>query len=65
MSGNELKRGRKNKGWTQEQAAEKLGVSQPYLALMERGARRVPRKLTRKALRLYELSPTVLPVETS
>lgn len=27
---------RKIKGWTQEQLAEQLGVSQPYVSLMER-----------------------------
>jgi transcriptional regulator with XRE-family HTH domain len=64
MSGNELKNGRLKKGWTQEQAAEKLGVSQPYLALMERGARRVPPDTARKAVRLYGLSPTALPVDS-
>lgn len=64
MSGNELKNGRLKKRWTQEQAAEKLGVSQPYLALMERGARRVPPDTARKAVRLYGLSPTVLPVDS-
>ncbi len=45
-------------------AAAKLRVSQPYLALMENGDRRVPEKLARRAARLYGLSLTVLPVET-
>ena len=65
MTGRQLRQGRKNKLWTQEEAATKLGVSQPYLSLMESGARRVPARFARKAARLYELSSAVLPLETS
>ena len=65
MTGTDLKSGREKKGWTQDQAASKLGVSQPYLSLLEKGARRVPEKLARKAMTLYGLSPATLPVETS
>ena len=64
MTGKQLRLGRKNKGWTQQKAGVKLGVSQPYLALMEQGARRVPAPLARKAASLYGLSPAVLAVET-
>lgn len=63
MTGQHLREGRKNRGWTQQTAAAKLGVSQPYLALMERGERRVPARLARKAAHLYGLSLTALPVE--
>lgn len=63
MTGEQLRLGRKNKGWTQQEAGAKLGVSQPYLALMEQGARRVPAPLARKAASLYGLSPAVLAVE--
>jgi transcriptional regulator with XRE-family HTH domain len=65
MTGTDLKSGREKKGWTQDQAASKLGVSQPYLSLLEKGARRVPEKLARKAITVYRLSPATLPVETS
>jgi transcriptional regulator with XRE-family HTH domain len=65
MTGNDLRAGREEKGWTQEQAALKLGVSQPYLSLLEKGMRRVPERLARKAATLYGLSPAKLPVETS
>ena len=64
MTGTDLKSGREKKGWTQDQAARRLGVSQPYLSLLEKGARRVPEKLARKAMTAYRLSPTTLPVET-
>src|SRR5712691_1785026 len=65
MTGTDLRAGREQKGWTQEQAALKLGVSQPYLSLLEKGMRRVPEKLARKAATLFGLSATKLPVETS
>jgi transcriptional regulator with XRE-family HTH domain len=65
MTGKDLKSGRELKGWTKDQAATRLSVSQPYLSLMEKGARRVPEKLARKAASAFELSATTLPVETS
>jgi transcriptional regulator with XRE-family HTH domain len=65
MTGTDLRSGREQKGWTQEQSALKLGVSQPYLSLLEKGMRRVPKKLARKATTLYGLSAAKLPVGTS
>ena len=65
MTGTDLRAGREQKGWTQEQAALKLGVSQPYLSLLEKGTRRVPEKLARKAATLYGLSAAKLPMKTS
>jgi transcriptional regulator with XRE-family HTH domain len=65
MTAEDLRTGREYKGWTQQQAALKLGVSQPYLSLLEKGARRVPKRLARKAAMVYGLSPTTLPVEKS
>jgi transcriptional regulator with XRE-family HTH domain len=64
MSGTDLQAGREQKGWTQERAARKLGVSQPYLSLLEKGTRRVPEKLARKATTLYGLSAAKLPMKT-
>lgn len=61
MTGLQFRQGRRNKHWTQQKAAARLGVSQPYLALMESGKRRVPERLARRAARLYTLSPTLLP----
>jgi transcriptional regulator with XRE-family HTH domain len=60
-----LKEGRERRGWTQEEAADRLGLSQPYLSLLEKGARRVPEKLAHKAAALYRLSPARLPMKTS
>ena len=65
MTGKDLKLGREEKGWTQEQAAARLSVSQPYLSLMEKGVRPVSKKLARKAASAFGLSATTLPVETS
>jgi transcriptional regulator with XRE-family HTH domain len=61
MTGLELRLSRKDRGWTQKQAASRLGVSQPYLALLEAEKRKLPGKLTRKAINLYGFSPTALP----
>jgi transcriptional regulator with XRE-family HTH domain len=65
MQGTDLKKGRVSKGWTQEEVARRLGVSQPYLCLLEKGSRRVPKKLAHKAAALFGLSPARLPMETS
>src|ERR1044071_5558696 len=65
MTGRDLKLGREEKGWTQEKAAARLSVSQPYLSLMEKGVRPVSKKLARKAASAFGLSATTLPVETS
>jgi transcriptional regulator with XRE-family HTH domain len=65
MTGIDLRAGRKAKDWTQDQSALKLGVSQPYLSLLENGTRRVPDKLARKAATLYGLSAAKLPMETN
>lgn len=62
MNGERLKLGRKRVGWTQAEAARRLGVSQPYLSLLERDARKVPPPLARRAASLYGLPPTVIPL---
>jgi transcriptional regulator with XRE-family HTH domain len=60
-----LKTARNEAGWTQSRLAEKLGVTQAYLSLMESGGRRVPPQLARRVARLLDLPPTVLPVDTA
>lgn len=65
MTGHKFKEYRLKKGWTQVKAAMHLDVSQPYLALLERGKRKVPEKLTRKAVRVYGVSPAALPTNPS
>jgi len=43
------------------EAAERLGVSQPYLAMLERGQRSLTSKLTHRAAQVYDLAPTAVP----
>lgn len=61
MSAKELRSARVAKGLTQVQAAARLKVSQPYVAMLESGGRRLTRKLARRAMKVYDLPPTVLP----
>jgi transcriptional regulator with XRE-family HTH domain len=60
-----MKQGREHLGLTQQEAAAQLGVSQPYLSLLEAGARRVPAKLAKKAAKVYGAAPTALPLDES
>ena len=41
MKSQELKQARQHRGWTQEEAASHLGVTQAYLNLLENGKRRL------------------------
>ena len=65
MTGKDLHHARTEKGWTQEDTARRLGVSQPYLSLLENGSRRVPAKLAHRASTLFDLSPTSLPMKAN
>src|SRR5204863_838937 len=58
-----LKRARQYKGWTQEEAAQKLGVSQPYLSLLEQGRRPLTKRVLSKLQRHVDVPATELPVE--
>lgn len=58
----DLKAGRLRSGLTQAVAARRLGVSQPYLSQLERGDRRVTSRLARRAVALFGLPPTALPL---
>ena len=42
MSGESLRRYRREAGWTQKRLAARLGLTQEYVSLMERGHRAVP-----------------------
>src|SRR5262249_15913296 len=53
---------RRQKGWTQGQAAAKVGVSQTYLSLLENGRRPVSQRLAKRLERKFAVPPTVLPV---
>ena len=56
-----LKAARNERNWTETEAAERLGMSQSYLAMLERGQRKVTSRLARKFKSVYGLRPTVLP----
>ncbi len=60
MTGAQLKQGRVAAKLTQVEAAARLGFTQPYLSLLERGRRAVTPAVARAATRLYGLPPTVL-----
>src|SRR4051794_10238727 len=65
MTAQILQGGRKNRGLTQQQVANRLHVSQPYWALMEKGARKVPEHLELRVVRLLGLSPSSLSAKES
>jgi len=58
-----LKTARQQKGWTQEEAAGRLGLSQPYLCLLEQGRRPLTKRLLSKLQRHLAVPTTELPVE--
>jgi transcriptional regulator with XRE-family HTH domain len=62
MDGGTFRAARKQRGWTQAEAGARLRVSQAYVALLEKGHRRLPPKLARKAVRLFRLPAGLLPL---
>ena len=65
MTGEELREGRKRRGWTQVDLARRLGVSQGYVCLLERGQRPVPPVMAQKVARLLDLPATALPLRST
>lgn len=63
MNGKALQTARKKLGLTQVEAAKKLGVSQAYFSLFEKGKRPLNKKIAKKAVRLFKMPPTALPLE--
>jgi len=63
MNGEQLLKERLSRNWEQQDAAGKLKVSQPYLSLIEAGKRPVTEKLALRAVRVFNLPPTALPVK--
>jgi len=61
MTAGQLKATRLERGWNQQYAAARLGITQAYLSMLESG-RRSPQHLAPKLMRLYGLSPSILPV---
>ncbi len=54
---------RRAAGLTQQQAADRLGVSQAYLALLESGRRPVTAQLKPRIVDLYQLGPVALSLD--
>jgi transcriptional regulator with XRE-family HTH domain len=62
MTGAELKSVRKASSWTQARAADRLGVTQAYLSMVERGARAVSPELASRVVEAFEVPATALPL---
>lgn len=62
MNPEQLTRARRGRGWSQQEAASRLGITQAYLSMLE-GGRRDMAPLSRKLMRVYGLPPTVLPIQ--
>ena len=65
MHGDWLREARERKGWTQEHAATRLGVSQTYLSLLENGRRVVSKRLVKRLQRDFVVPATALPVQST
>lgn len=63
MNEAELLQARQNKRWEQIETAEKLGISQTYLSLLETGKRKITRKISLRAVKVFGLAPTALPID--
>lgn len=63
MTGETLKTGREQANLTQQEAAARLGLTQAYLSMLERGRRPVTAELAAQATRVFHLPPTALPLE--
>src|SRR5271170_5792307 len=61
MKAEELKAERVRRGWSQEDVARRLGVSQPYVGMLEQGKRPVTPALARKLTSACRFSPALLP----
>lgn len=64
MFGTDVARARRARGWTQRDLASRLGVSQPYVSLLEGNRRAVPQRLARRLSKTLGLSPSTLPLRS-
>jgi transcriptional regulator with XRE-family HTH domain len=62
MTGQDLRKARQQKGWTQEQAARRLGMTQAYLSMLENGQRGFSGSVLRRTLQKFQVAPTALPL---
>ena len=65
MTGESLRKSRREAGWTQERLSARLGLTQEYVSLMERGRRPVPDHVAGAVARLLSLPVTALPLSES
>ncbi|MFQ5720159.1 MAG: helix-turn-helix transcriptional regulator [Acidobacteriota bacterium] len=65
MSDVELRKARLGAGWTQARLARRLGVTQAYVSLMERGKRGISDRVRRRVASVFNLPPTSLPFSVS
>jgi transcriptional regulator with XRE-family HTH domain len=63
MTAHEFKLARQGRRLTQGAVAKRLGVSQAYVALLEKGKRRFPDALARKAVTRLQMNPLALPFQ--
>ena len=56
IQGDRVRYLRKNRGWTQEQLAEKLGVTRPYLTYIERSNHGQSMEILFKLKELFDVS---------
>jgi len=62
MTGEFLRRCRRRSKWTQVRLASRLGVTQAYVSMMEKGDRRVSDHVAREVTHLLRLSADALPM---
>jgi transcriptional regulator with XRE-family HTH domain len=62
VTGEALRAAREEANLAQVEAAEKLGLTQAYLSMLERGRRPVTEELQVKAVGVFHLPPTALPL---
>ncbi len=65
MTPREFKQERRNRGWSQQELANRLGLSQSYVAMLENRHRQFTPRLVRRLATLYDLPPSVLPLSES
>lgn len=63
MTGETLKAGREEANLTQQEAASRLGLTQAYLSMLERGRRPVTTELATEVIKVFHLPPTALPLD--